>query len=62
MFTASLSRVVPGSGSEVLRAIVELAEVFARMNPVVVVGTESCMRLIIRVFCIFVPFADELIF
>ena len=47
-----LSRVVPGLG----------AEVFAWMNPVVIVGTESCMRLIIRAFSIFVPFAHELIF
>ena len=32
------------------------------MSPVVIVGTKSCMRLIICAFCIFVPSADELIF
>jgi hypothetical protein len=47
-----LSRVVPGLG----------AEFFALMNPVVIVGTKSCMRLVIRAFCIFLPSVDELIF
>ena len=47
-----LSRVVPGLGAEVLRAFVEFVEVFARMGPVVIVGTKSCMPLIIRAFCI----------
>ena len=57
-----LSRVVPGLGAEVLRAFVEFVEDFARMRPVVIVGTKSCMRLIIRAFYIFVPSVDELIF
>ena len=30
-------------------------------GPVVITGPKSCMRSIIRAFCIFVPFADELI-
>ena len=51
-----LSRIVPGSRAEVLRTIVELAEVFAWMNPVVIVGTKLCMCLIIRTFCILFDF------
>ena len=47
-----LSRVVPGLE----------VEVFAWINPVVIVGTKLCMRLIIRAFSIFVRYAHELIF
>jgi hypothetical protein len=43
-----------------LLAIVEFAEGLCGDGPVVIAGPKSCMRSIIRAFCIFVPFVDEL--
>jgi delta(3,5)-delta(2,4)-dienoyl-CoA isomerase len=61
-----VSRVVPGSRAEVVRAaIVEFAEVVARKSPVAVVGTKRFIAHALDHSCVFFsplfPSADELI-